>query len=187
MKGKRRPKQWDFTGPRAGYFKKGGRNALQENSSAQFRHAACCRGADGCGYPLQGSTLERQQPSRGSGGNFPAEYPAKATTTGSLHLRAEMVAAEVAYTITNTQPSCSRGGESDRVMNIFKEAMSLPQAARWRTASDKEIASLRKHGVFNLVPITSVPLGHKVVDTSWVLKIKTDSTYEGRLVVQEFL
>ena len=101
-------------------------------------------------------------------------------------LDAEAVAAEVAYTKTNTQPSCSGGGESDRVPSTFKEAMGLPQAARWKTASDKEIASLEKHGVFDLVPITSVPGRHKVVGTRWVFKIKADSTYKGRLVVQEF-
>ena len=65
--------------------------------------------------------------------------------------------------------------------------MSLPQAARWKTASDKEIASVEKHGVFNLVPITSVPAGHKVVGTRWVFKIQADSTYKGRLVVQGVL
>ena len=45
-------------------------------------------------------------------------------------LDAEAVTAEVAYTMTNTQPSCSGGGESDRVPNTFKEAMGLPEAAR---------------------------------------------------------
>ena len=53
-------------------------------------------------------------------------------------LDAETVPAEVAYTRTNTQPSCSGGGESDRVLNAFKEAVGLPQAAHWKTASDKE-------------------------------------------------
>ena len=33
--------------------------------------------------------------------------------------------------------------------------MGLPQAARWKVVSDKEIASLEKHGVFKLVPIPS--------------------------------
>ena len=74
-----------------------------------------------------------------------------------------MIVAEVAYTTTNTQSSCSGGGQSDRVSNTFKEAMDLPQAARWKTASDKQIASLKKHGVFNLVPITSVPAGRKLL------------------------
>ena len=101
-------------------------------------------------------------------------------------LDVEAVAAEVAYTMTNTQPSCSGGGESDRVPSTFKEAMGLPQAGRWKTASDKEIASLEKQGVFDLVPITSVPAGHKVVGTRWVFKIKADSTYKGRLIVKGF-
>ena len=39
-------------------------------------------------------------------------------------LDAEAVPAEVAYTRTKTQPSCSGGGESDRVPNIFKEGMT---------------------------------------------------------------
>ena len=40
------------------------------------------------------------------------------------HLHAEAIPAEVACTRTNTQPSCSGGGESDRVPNIFKEGMA---------------------------------------------------------------
>ena len=92
---------------------------------------------------------------------------------------AEAVPAEVAYTRTNTQPSCSGGGESDRVPNNFKEAVGLPQVAHWKTGSDKEIESLEKHGVLNLVLITSVLAGHKVVGTRWVRKIKADSNYKG--------
>ena len=39
-------------------------------------------------------------------------------------LDVEAVSAEAAYTRTNTQPSWSGGGESDRVPNTFKEAMA---------------------------------------------------------------
>ena len=92
-------------------------------------------------------------------------------------LDAETVPVEVAYTRTNTQPSCSGGEESDRVPNTFKEAVGLPQASHWKTASDKEIESLEKHGVFNLVLITSVLAGHRVVGTRWVRKIKANSNY----------
>ena len=89
-----------------------------------------------------------------------------ADTPDTAHqLDAEAVAAEVTYTMTNTQPSCSGGGESDRIPNTFKEAMGLPQAVGWKKASNKEVKSLEKHGVFNSVPITSVPTGHKVVGT----------------------
>ena len=61
--------------------------------------------------------------------------------------------------------------------------MTLSQAVRWKVASDKEIASLEKHGVYELVPITSVPNGRKVVGTRWVYKIKADGVYKCRLVV----
>ena len=50
----------------------------------------------------------------------------------------------------------------------------------------KEVASLEKHGVLELVPTTSVLAGHKVVGTRWVFKTKVDTTYKGRLVVLGF-
>ena len=56
------------------------------------------------------------------------------------------------------------------------EAVGLPEAAHWKTASDKEIESLEKHGVFNLVLIIA---GHKAVGTRWVRNIKADSNYKG--------
>ena len=61
--------------------------------------------------------------------------------------------------------------------------MSLPQAARWKAAVDKEIASLRKHGVYELVPASSVLTGQNVVGSCWVKKIKADDFFKSRLVV----
>ena len=63
--------------------------------------------------------------------------------------------------------------------------MGLPQVARWKAESDKEIASLKKYHVFKLVPVASVPAGHKVVSTRWVFKVKAKGTYKDLLVVQE--
>ena len=40
------------------------------------------------------------------------------------HFDAEATPDEIAYTRTNTQPSCLGGGESDRVPNTFKETMA---------------------------------------------------------------
>ena len=80
--------------PRADYSKNGERYTRQEDSSTQRRHAACCFGADGRGYPLQGSSprqkqqrrrQHQQQQPRGSCGTFPAEYAPQAATTRSLH------------------------------------------------------------------------------------------------------
>ena len=77
-----------------------------------------------------------------------------------------------AYVATKAIGSFSGGENKEQIPNIFKEAMSLPQAARWKVDSDKEITSLEKHGVYELIPITSVPNGRKVVDSRWVYKLK---------------
>ena len=90
---------------------------------------------------------------------------------------------EYAYVATNALGSVSLGGNKEQIPNTFKEAMTPPQAARWKVASDKEIASLEKHGMYELVPITSVPNGRKVVGTRWVYRIKADGVYKGCLVV----
>ena len=168
------PNSGTFAGPRAGYSKKGSRCGQQNDSLAQRRHAACCCGADERGYPLQGSTpqqqqrrrqLHQQQQPRGSGETFSAEYVHKLRQLGLFtnmdtpdtahQLHAEAVAAEVAYTVTNTQPRCSGRGQSGRAPNSFRKALGMHQAARWKTAADKEIASLEKHGAFILVAIPS--------------------------------
>ena len=89
-----------------------------------------------------------------------------------------------AYATTNTQGRFSAGEQNEKIPNTFKEAMDLPQAERWKAASDREAASLEEHGVYELIPITSVPTGQRVIGTRWVNKIKADGTYKSRLVVQ---
>lgn len=64
----------------------------------------------------------------------------------------------------------------EQIPSTFEETMALPQAAHWKAASDKEIASMDKHGVYELVPITAVPTGQRVVGTRWINSIKTDVT-----------
>ena len=75
------------------------------------------------------------------------------------------------------------GGSKLKVPNTFVEAMSLPQAARWIGAADKEITSLKKHGVHELVPASFIPAGQKVVGSLWVNKIKANDLFKSRLVV----
>ena len=97
----------------------------------------------------------------------------KMDTPDTAHpLDAKVVVAEVTHTMTNAQPSFSGGGKSNRILNTFKEAMDLPQAARLKEALNKDIASLENHVVFGLVQIASVPAGHKVVSIRWVLKLR---------------
>ena len=64
--------------------------------------------------------------------------------------------------------------------------MSLPQAARWMAAADKEIASLKKHGIYELVRASFAPTGQKVVGSRWVNKIKADDLFQSRLIVPEW-
>ena len=54
---------------------------------------------------------------------------------------------ENAYVATNALGSFWGGQDKKHIPNTFKEAMTLSQAARWKVASDNEIASLEKHGV----------------------------------------
>ena len=72
------------------------------------------------------------------------------------------------YVATNALGSFAGGENKEQIMNPVKEAIALPQAARWEVTSAKEIASLGKHGVYELVPVTSVPNGRKSVGTRWV-------------------
>ena len=85
---------------------------------------------------------------------------------------------------TITQGSFSAGEQNKKIPNTFKKAMGLPQAARWRAASDKEVARLEKHVVYELIPITSAPTGLNVIGMRWINKIKEDGTYKRRLVIQ---
>lgn len=48
---------------------------------------------------------------------------------------------------------------------------------------NKEISSLIKHQVYNLVSVTSVPPGSKFIDSQWVYKIKIDGPHKDRVVV----
>ena len=72
---------------------------------------------------------------------------------------------EYAYVVTNALRSFSWGKIKEPIPNTFKEATTLSQAARWKVTSDKKIASLEKNGVYELVPITSVPNGRKIGGT----------------------
>ena len=86
------------------------------------------------------------------------------------HLENASLLAEYAYVSTASAGNHSGEGNKLKVPNTFKEAMSLPQAARRKAAADKEIASLKKHGVYELVPSYSVPAGQKLVGSRWVME-----------------
>ena len=62
--------------------------------------------------------------------------------------------------------------------------MESPQATKWKEATNKEVDSLHKHAVFDLISPDSVPPEKKVVGTKWVFKVKADHTLKGRVLVQ---
>ena len=99
------------------------------------------------------------------------------------HLDNASLFTENAYVSTASTGNHSGGGDKLKVPNIFKEAMSLPQAARWKAAADKDIASLKKPGVYEIVPASFVPARQKVVGSRWVNKIKAGDLFKSRLVV----
>ena len=94
------------------------------------------------------------------------------------HLESASLFAEYAYVSIVSTGNHSGVGNKLKVPNTFKEAMSLPQATRWKAAADKEIASLKKHVVYEMVPASSVPAGLKVVGSRWVNKIKADDLFK---------
>ena len=46
------------------------------------------------------------------------------------------------------------------------------------------MTSLTEHGVYDLVPITSVPTDQKIIRSKFVFKQKADSGFKARLVLQ---
>ena len=82
------------------------------------------------------------------------------TTLPDMAHHMEMLTyAEYAYAATNVQLHRSEGEKVSLIPNTFKEATALPEAARWKAASDKQMESLRAYKVYNLVRITSIPTG----------------------------
>ena len=69
------------------------------------------------------------------------------------------------------------------IPNTLKEVMESRQAAKGKETICKEMASLDKHEVFDLVSPASVP-SEKVIGTQWVFKVKADHTQKARVVVR---
>ena len=56
---------------------------------------------------------------------------------------------DYALTTSNSISEHRSDGEVAAIPNTFEEAMEAPQAAKWKEAADKEMASLEKHEVFD--------------------------------------
>ena len=97
------------------------------------------------------------------------EFPDVAHRDGSFGFT------EYAYATGTSQPGVPR---------TIQEARSMPDAAMWNAAAEREMASLKERKVFKLVPRSAVPFGRRRINSKWVFKRKADGTYKGRLVAQ---
>ena len=56
----------------------------------------------------------------------------------------------------------------------YQEAITCPDADRWREAMQTEMDSMERLNAFESAPVSSVPEGVKVLPSRWVFKIKPD-------------
>ena len=78
----------------------------------------------------------------------------------------------------------SSDGEVITIPNTFKEAIESLQVTKWKEPTNKEMDSLQKHAVFNLVSPDSVTPEHKVIGTKLVFEVRADHTPKGGIVVR---
>ena len=89
---------------------------------------------------------------------------------------------EYGYAATNAQ-SRLVGEKSEIIPNTCKETMTLPAKLEWKAVSCKELARLKKYNVYTLLPVISIPTGHKIISSRWVWKVKADNSRKARVVV----
>jgi hypothetical protein len=80
----------------------------------------------------------------------------------------------------------------DQTPATYRAAMSCPDAAKWRAAMDKEMASCAGLDVWNLIRRSELPRGANVLPPKWVYKIKTDESgnpiqWKARITPKGFL
>ena len=81
----------------------------------------------------------------------------------------------------------SEEGQLVRIPNSYKDAQKSPQWGDWNNAIQKEMDSLRKHNVYKLVKMSSVPKEEKIIGSRFVVKQKVDGRFKARLVVQGYV
>ncbi|MGD0511293.1 MAG: reverse transcriptase domain-containing protein, partial [Candidatus Micrarchaeaceae archaeon] len=72
---------------------------------------------------------------------------------------------------------------SDSVPQTIKEALSGPDADKWRTAIKSEMRSLLQNHTWDLV---KRPGGKEIVPSRWIFKVKEDGRYKARMVARGF-
>ena len=112
------------------------------------------------------------------------------TTADSAHLDEQPVDTPRAFVYATEVPvhkGFSEEGQLVRIPNSYKDAQKSPQWSDWNNAIQKEMDSLRKHNVYRLVKMSSVPKKEKIIGSRFVFKQKVDGRFKASLVVQGYV
>ena len=107
--------------------------------------------------------------------------PSMLTTADSAHLDGQPFDTPRAFVYATGVPvhkGFSEEGQPVRIPNSYKDAQTSPQWGDWNNAIQKEMDSLRKHNVYKLVKMSSVPNEEKIIGSRFVFQA------EGRRKVQ---
>ena len=107
--------------------------------------------------------------------------PSMLTTADSAHLDGQPFDTPRAFVYATGVPvhkGFSEEGQPVRIPNSYKDAQTSPQWGDWNNAIQKEMDSLRKHNVYKLVKMSSVPKEEKIIGSRFVFQA------EGRRKVQ---
>ena len=116
--------------------------------------------------------------------------PSMLTTADSAHLDGQPFDTPRAFvyaTVVPVHKGFSEEGQLVRIPNSYKDAQKSPQWGDWNNAIQKEMDSLRKHNVYKLVKMSSVPKEEKIIGSRFVFKQKVDGRFKARLVVQGYV
>ena len=116
--------------------------------------------------------------------------PSMLTTADSAHLDGQPFDTPRAFVYATGVPvhkGFSEEGQLVRIPNSYKDAQKSPQWGDWNNAIQKETDSLRKHNVYKLVKMSSVPKEEKIIGSRFVFKQKVDGRFKARLVVQGYV
>ena len=75
----------------------------------------------------------------------------------------------------------SEEGQPVRIPNSYKDAQKSPQWGDWNNAIQKEMDSLRKHNVYKLTKMSSVPKEEKIIGSRFVFKQKVDGRFKSQI------
>ena len=68
----------------------------------------------------------------------------------------------------------------------YDEAMERPDKEKWDESVGEEHKRMEDNGVFEVVPITQVPVDADVIDSTWAMKKKASGVYHDRLAARGF-